>query len=152
MPTIERPRRASTPRLTGFLGQVKEFLVVRNEEVEFKKRKEFLRDKLSAVVQEKGEQDEKGSFILDLPESITVGGKEYTSLKHERKVSQEFLEDEAEEWLQANGLLAEAQETVTTVVLDHDAIYRLNQEGKIPDDVLDSWFKDKVSWAFKPLT
>lgn len=148
MPTIERPRR--TPRPTGFLAQVKEFLVVRNEEVEFKKRKEFLRDKLSAVVQEKGEQDEKGSFILDLEQPLEVGGKTYTSLKHERKVSQQFLEDAAEEWLESNGLLAEAQETVTTVVLDHDAIYRLNQEGKIPDEVLDSWFEDKISYAFKP--
>jgi hypothetical protein len=106
------------------------------------------------VIEKEGEEDEKGSYFLNLESPIEMHGQTFVSVKKERRVSQNFLAEDAEKYLKAKGLLKAAQTTVTPepyTFLDQDKIYVLNQQGKLTDDELDSFFEDQVTWALKPI-
>lgn len=153
---------------------------VKGDEERAKAIKEGLRtDRLFPVLEAHGEEDDKGSLILVFPEAVTIntlnadGVKKattYTGLKKEKRPRFELQEDKAEAWLEKNGLLEQVQVTVETkswswdfnqskmvlektedIRLNQDALYLLNQEGKIPDKTLDSFFEEKITWALVPI-
>lgn len=152
----------------------------KGDEERAKGQKDVLRtDVLFPLLETHGEVDDKGSFILTFPEAVTVqtldskGVKKattYTGIKRERRSNFVLEEDKAEAWLEKNGLLEQVQITVETkswswdfnqdkmvlektsdVRLNQDALYLLNQEGKIPDKTLDSFFEEKITWALVPI-
>jgi len=147
-------RRVHTkgPRVSkaGVIAKFTQWAVLKHEVTETTKRQNKLRDEISTYLEANGYQDDKGSFIIDLPEPLLAGGKTYTAIKRQRKTSQFFKEDEATALLEAKGLLAEAQTTLT--YLDQDKVYVLNQEGKITDEEIDSFFGENESFAFTPVT
>lgn len=146
--TIRRPPRADV-RPPGISAKLAQWATIRAEIDTLTARANHLRDELSQLVDSQGDVDDKGHRYLQLPSPITVGEKTYGAIKRERRVSTVFKEDEAEETLQAKGLLARAQETIT--VLSQDAIYLLNQEGLLSDEEIDSFFGKKISFAFRPI-
>lgn len=146
--TVSRPSKPK-PSPHSIADRLLQWVKIRDEMKFMKNRQDQLRDQLMSVVEVEGEPDEKGSLWLDLPEPVEHDGKTYSQLKRERRVGTVFLEDEAEKLLEEKGLLAEAQKTI--VVLDHDEVYRLHQEGKISDEEIDAMFKENVTYAFKPL-
>lgn len=146
--TLTRP--AAPPRRTGVEGKTQQYLSLGEEIKALEARRNALKKDLGAVVDDNGDADDKGSLFLELDTPIVVGNKTYTHLKRERRSSPQFLEEKAEEWLHTNGLWDEATETIT--VIDQDKLYVLNQQERIPDDVLDSFFEDKITWAFVPVT
>lgn len=152
----------------------------KGDEERAKAHKDTLRaDALFPLLEAHGEPDDKGSLILTFPEAVTVntvtaqGVKKattYTGLKKERRANFVLEEDKAEAWLEKNGLLEQVQITVETkswswdfnqdkmvlektedVRLNQDALYLLNQEGKIPDKTLDSFFEERITWALVPI-
>lgn len=122
---------------------------IKNEVTFLKNRQDKLRDELMTVVQSDGEPDDKGNVFLPLPTEVEVGGKKYGNLKAERRASSVFMEDKAEELLSGKGLLERAQKTI--VVLDHDEVYLMHQEGLITEEEIDSLFQEKVTYAFVPV-
>jgi len=108
-------RRGSRP--AGIFAKVQQHLVVKNESEILKKRAETLRDEILLHLEKNGEADEKGSLLLNLPEHLLVGGKDYASIKRERRVSTAFDEEAAEALLHTKGLLPQAQKTSVTVTL-----------------------------------
>ena len=144
-------------------------------EANAKSVKERIRtDSLFPMIEALGSEDDKGSLVLlfDKPVPVTSVNADgvrksvtYVGVKKERRASPKFLEDVATEWLKANRLLNKVQVLVKTIVkrpgeeeevtlsdyLDQDAIYVLNQEGKIDDATLDSFFEDEITWALVPV-
>lgn len=147
----------------------------KEKETNAKAVKERLRtDSLFPLIEKSGIEDEHGSLILTFESAIPITSVNadgvrksttYVGVKKERRVSSVFQEDEARAWLKAHRLLSKVEvetqvivtrpgeeaESSTSYSLDQDLIYVLNQEGKIPDEVLDSWFEDKETWALVPL-
>lgn len=108
------------------------------------KYKKLLMDELEAH----GEEDDAGHrwfFFREQPP--VIDDEMIVSIKRERRTSLVMDEDAAESKLKELGLLEKCQETV--VVLDEDKILSLNYEGELPDDVLQSFYTEKVSYAFK---
>jgi hypothetical protein len=154
-PTTRRVvnRRATTPRTptaTGIFGKVRQHLVFKSESEVLKRRYEVLRDDIMKYLDENGEKDEKGHKSLDLPTPISVAGKEFTSIKRERRVSTSFDEAAAEELLNTKkGLLARVQRTTLTItssMVVNDA-FQVTGDGRVilwRDDLV----KDAVlSWS-----
>lgn len=96
-----------------------------------------------------GEEDERGSrwWKFNPPVNSYDGRKVYTSIKRERRVSRSLDTDRAEIWLRANKLYDSC--VTLEPVFDEDLMLALNFNDMIPDDVLDSFYDENVTWAFK---
>lgn len=96
-----------------------------------------------------GDVDERGSrwFRFEEPLYSRDGTKVYTAIKRERRVSRVLSHDRAEAWLTENKLIQSC--TRLEPVFDEDLMLSLNFQGTIPDDVLDSFYDENESWAFK---
>ncbi len=129
-------RRATTPRAptaTGIFGKVRQHLVFKSESEVLKRRYEVLRDDIMDYLDENGETDEKGHKSLALPTPISVAGKEFTSIKRERRVSTSFDEAAAEDLLNTRGLLARVQRTTLTItssMVVNDA-FQVTGDGRV---------------------
>jgi hypothetical protein len=149
------------------------------EEYEKLKKERLKKDALFPVLEAVGEKDDKGSFIITFPESMTISTRNvddvkkstvYTGLKKQRNATQVFLQDKAQAWLEKNNLLGYCVVTTTVSTwtydfatdkrvlekeesthLDQDAVYVLNQQGKIPDRTLNSFFGENVVWSIVPV-
>lgn len=150
MPDVaRRTRQVEEPiRLHRIEDDLFEWALLKKKVDADTRRMNLLRDSMMLIVADKGEVDEKGSLFLDV-EPITVGDQTFGTIKRERRVSVSLDEDATETLLDSKGLLGRAQKTV--VVLDHDEIYVLQQEGLITEAELDALFVERESWAFKPL-
>lgn len=109
-------RRTTRPRgAAGIIGKITQHLVCKAESEALKTRYEHLRDEIMAYLDKNGEVDEKGHKTLDLPTPILVAGKEFGSVKRERRVSTSFDEEAAEALLSPKGLLSRVQRTIVTI-------------------------------------
>ena len=110
-----RSAPAEPTTAAGIFSKVKQHLIFKTESETLKKRAEKVRDEIMIFLEKNGEVDEKGSLSLDLPAHITAGGKEFASIKRQRKVSTSFDEGAAEELLHTKGLLSRVQKSSVTV-------------------------------------
>ena len=138
-----------TPK-AGVIGKALQFLTLTSDAKVLTDRATSLKKDLMTFLEDNGEVDERGHKTYSFPEPVVAGGKTFTGLKRERRVSDRFDEDIAEEILTKKNLLAEALYQPEPVI-DQDAIYRLQQEGKISEAELDRMFIQMESFAFKPL-
>lgn len=134
-------RRGPAPQPTtaaGIFSKVKQHLIFKTESETLKKRAEKVRDEIMIFLEKNGEVDEKGSLSLDLPAHITAGGKEFASIKRQRKVSTSFDEEAAEELLNTKGLLARVQKTTVTITsaMPAEHAFYLNSVGTVVEDAL----------------
>lgn len=143
----ERVVKRSNP-LSGTVGKFRQFLLLKQEGVELKRREDLLKKDLLATAETEGTEDETGSQVFNLDEPITDGQKNFTGFTRQRRVSTSLNEERTELFLNAAGLLEAAQRT--EVVLDHDKVFALQQEGKITESDLDSFFDTTITWAFVP--
>lgn len=146
MPTVQRRRPTSMIQ-----GKATQFLALRDEETQVKKRKAVLNTYLSEQIDKFGDVDEvNGHRTLRLSSSVPIGGKEYVALQRQRRVSMVFDEEIAERILREHDIYEQATETL--VVLDQDKVYALHQEGKISDEEMDEILVEKETFALVPLT
>ena len=109
-------RRTTRPRgAAGIFGKITQHLVCKAESEALKTRYEHLRDEIMAYLDKHGEVDEKGHKMLALPQPVLVAGKEFGSVKRERRVSTSFDEEAAEALLTPKGLLSRVQRTIVTI-------------------------------------
>lgn len=109
-----------------------------------------LRDDLMATIQASGDRDERGNFYLALPVPITVGDKEYNSIKREARTTTTLNEDAAIALARNKGL--ENELIVQEPHIDLDALYAAWQRGKITEEELDGLFEKKTTYAFKSVS
>lgn len=135
-----------------------EFLFFRDDESEAKKKKETARNAIKEYFEKasKAREDENGHKYLDFDEPIQINGVRYKGLQNQRKVSSGIDVDLVEAWFDnpANdpgyyrqSLKERVFKPVTTIEFDQDELYVLNQEGILPDDVLDSFMAQNVTWS-----
>lgn len=138
-------RRKTSPITARFL----QFLVFQADEVAAKREKEKIKKELVEFTEKHHEVDEeKGHQIHTLPEPITVAGKTFTGFMRQRKVSQVFLEDKAQELCESKGFDIE---DYTERVIDQDKIVRLYADDKITEEEFNSLIEESESYAFVPV-
>lgn len=97
------------------------------------------RDTLISFVEEHGIEDDKGHVWVESP---GVG-----RAKRERRVTNVFDADAAESWLMEHNLWDECTETLT--VINEDAVLGKIFTEEIPEEVGQSWYSEKETFAFK---
>ena len=137
------------PRRNGAAGLLVQYLALGTQETEIKRRRSTLKGDLVALAEQQHEEDpEKGHLIHTLPEPVVVDGRTYSGFMKQRKVSQAFLEDEAEALCQEKGF---DLDEYTTRYVDQDKIVRLYAEDKITEDEFARLHENTVTWAFVPV-
>ena len=150
---IRNHTKAPAQNRAGIVAKFAQWATLKHEVTEVTKRQNKLRDEISAFVEANGYVDDKGSYLYDLPEPITAGGKTYTTIKRQRKVRTFFKEDEAEALLKSKGEdVYRSALTIPEPYLDQDKVYVLNQQGVLTDEEIDSLFGEKEDFAFTPVT
>lgn len=91
-----------------------------------------------------------GSKVLDLETKVNgPDAKEYSAVQYTRKVSRTLNEEKALNYLRRDQAFESAIVTVDHV--DQDALWDLFVNDLIPQEVFDSFFDEKVTWAFTPI-
>lgn len=132
-----------------FVATFTQHITLKTEAARLTKRSNTLKDRLKGWMP--GFKDvyrnENGSYFVDLPETVEVGGKQYSGMELRRSVSTKFDEETAEKVLRRKNIYDEC----TVPVLDQDKIYAAYQEDKITERELDSMFPTSESFAFWPV-
>lgn len=133
---------AMDPR--ALLLATKEYLGLGKNIKDLTTRQGEVKKRLSAVVEQHGEEDDRGHIWLRLPEEV----EGVHSLQRQRRVSQSFDEDKAVEILAAAGLLESCSKTVRLV--DDEAVMAAHYDGKLTEAQIDAMYPKKVTYAFVP--
>lgn len=97
--------------------------------------------------------NENGSQILEFPEPLEINGHKFTGLENRRTVTSELDPDLIDEWLESLPvdkrleISKRIMKRVVEYVLDPNEIFKLNQEGIIDDDILDSLYATDVKFS-----
>ena len=128
-------------------AKVREFTTARSQETVMKKRKEEVRNLLVAMVNEFGEEDEKGNLVLDLDDEING----VFCLVNQRKIGRSLDGEVAEEML--TSILTETGTLWDDCVewipaLDEDKVMAAHYDGLLTEQQVDEMFPMRESWAF----
>lgn len=123
---------------------IRNYILTRNLRERSEVEEGKLKRDLLGYLSERGEETEEGHRTLYFP-TKRLGKKLVNGIRRQRRVSQTLEQDKAVEWLTANNLLEEC--TYTEVFLNEDALLSLAMSGKIPDEVLRSFYSQKESFA-----
>ena len=150
------PRKIARPAEDGLLS-AEELEAIKRDVIQFEglreqmelleKRQNEIKGRLKGVIEELGEEDDKGNLILPFDDDFA---EQYhvSSLMNQRRVTQKLDETKAEKILDKHGLLADCQTTVVT--LDQDKIMAQYFEGNLTEDEVDAMITKKVTFAFCP--
>ncbi|NBW11501.1 MAG: hypothetical protein EBR82_26070 [Caulobacteraceae bacterium] len=127
--------------LSSFKQEVRQYNALKDEATAIDGRISTLRKRIMAVIEERGEVNDKGSIILDASDSNNGP----MQVVKQRRVSKMFDEDKADALLQEKGLFETCTKTIT--VLDQDAVMAAYYDGKLTDEDIETMFPEKVSWA-----
>jgi hypothetical protein len=129
------------PSLEPIRKEVQQYVFLKDEVTAIEARVGVLRKRILSVVEDLGEVNEKGSYVLPIndPASNTA------NVVKQRRVSKVFDEDRANSLLAEKGLAESCTKTIT--VLDQDAVMAAYYDGKLTDEDIETMFPEKVSWA-----
>jgi len=137
----EEPREFYDP--DDFDSQVREFVRIKETIDSLDKRQKELRDKLMAVLDEDGYEDEKGNILYEF--DTPVDG--VVRLEKQRRASRKLDEEKAEEIIEAKGIGEDVYKMVR--VVDEDALMASYYDGKVTEEELDEMFPVSVIWALR---
>lgn len=104
------------------------------------KRADELKRVLRQVVMDDGKPDDRGSVWCPAGD---------WQLKHERRVSERFDTEAAEQWARDNGYWESLREVTVTERLNEDALMALGWENPEISPIIASFYKETETWAFK---
>ena len=119
---------------------VKEYLDARKFADSATRRVDELKKLLLTTVVTVGTPDEKGNLWCPAGDN---------QLKHERRSSVSFDSALAEEWAKANGYWEDIKEVVVTERVNEDLLHAIGWEHPELSPAILSFYKEKVTWAFK---
>jgi len=131
---------------------VLEYLITAHDESALKKKREKLRDDLKQWIIDNCDPDENGSYIYYFDKSVFLNNIEVKGLIAQRRTSEFVNEDRAFIIADKYNVREQVTYEVTTEELDLDAMYRLNQQGVISDEDIDSVLELHESFALTKLT
>jgi len=129
-------------------GLYRQWVVLRQREESIKQRINELRNKLLAYAEAYGVEDAKGHRVVEI-DPITIGGRVYGGWVRRKRVSQRINEERTRALAEEKGLVDEIFKPKVIEELDQDALYRLNQEGQLTDEELDSLVDTTVTYALE---
>lgn len=125
------------------------YLALREDLNEIKKDMEDVKEELKPYLNS-ARENAAGSKVLDLDSPVQSGGKVYPTLQYTKKVSRSLNEERALEYLLSDQAFDVALDKTPRV--DQDGLWHLFVEELIPQEVFDSFFDEKVTWAFTPIS
>ena len=137
----EEPRFSGNP--DDFDTQVREYVRIKETVDSLEKRSKELREKILAVVDVDGYEDDKGNIIYDLDQPIDG----VMRLEKQRRATRKLDDIKAEEIIEAKGLADKVYKMVR--VLDEDAIMAAHYEGELSEEEIDEMFPVTVVWALR---
>jgi hypothetical protein len=108
---------------------------------ELEKEQKALRSELFEMIDGEGEVDDKGNFILELPEEVDG----FHSLIKQRRVTRKIDELKAEEVITAHGMEDTLYKTIR--VVDEDALMAALYNEELTEAEIDEMYPQNVVWA-----
>ena len=134
----EEPRNIAENDL---IANAKKYAFLKAQLDFLEKEQKELRVKLFEVVEEQGEEDDKGNIILELPEEV----EGYLSVIKQRRVTRKINEFKAEEIITQHGLEDTLYKTIR--VVDEDALMAALYEDVLTEEEIDEMYPQNVVWA-----
>jgi SMC interacting uncharacterized protein involved in chromosome segregation len=125
----------------SFESQVREYVKVKSTLDFMDSRREELRKKIFAHIEQAGFEDSDGNFLVDFDSPIDGVSRVEKSRRNSRKLD----EQAADAIIAEKGLEDEAYKTVR--VIDEDALMAMVYQDKITEEELELMFPVKVTWA-----
>jgi hypothetical protein len=122
-------------------AQVREYVKVKATLTLMEARQKELREKLFAVIDAEGFEDDKGNIQFELDDTV----ENVARIEKQRRVTRKIDEFKAEEILDRLGIKDEIYIPVPT--LQEDLLMAAHYEGKISEEELDEMFPISVTWA-----
>jgi hypothetical protein len=123
------------------IAQAKEYAYTKKQMEQLEKRQKELREKLFVQIEERGEQDDKGNLILELPDELD----EYVALTKQRRVTRKIDEDVAFDIIDEKGLREKLVKIVE--VIDEDALMAALYSDELTEEEIDEMYPQTVVWA-----
>lgn len=141
------PRRV----VSSLLQNSQVYLHQRQQRMESERLEKTAKDWLRDYILAEGEEDYAGNKVLLFDEPILIGDTVYTGIMARRNDAPYLDTEAAEAWLAEHGLLDELRvEVPATFYYDWEYLYVLNQEGKVPDEVMDTFEEHRITWSIWP--
>ena len=134
----EEPRNIAENDL---IANAKKYAFLKAQLDFLEKEQKELRVKLFELVEEQGEEDDKGNIILELPEEV----EGYLSVIKQRRVTRKINEFKAEEIITQHGLEDTLYKTIR--VVDEDALMAALYEDVLTEEEIDEMYPQNVVWA-----
>lgn len=158
VPATRRPRRV-TP-LVDVEKSFLEFVTYWRTATTAGRKRDAARDRIKAWFDKGGDAEhevtvnDQGSLLVEFDDPIQLDGVTVTGLENVRKESSELDLDKVDAWLDSvsdeatrKALAKRLYKPVTDYVFQQDQLYRLQQEGVISEELLDSLFTTEITWA-----
>lgn len=132
----------TNPELTKVIEEVKQYTAIKEQLALLTERQLKLKESLKQAVEEYGEVDGKGHYVLEFDSPINGVSK----ITKQRKVSKALDMSVAEELLAKKELLDRCLEFIPT--LNEQQIMAAFYENLLTEEEIDSMFPPKVSYSF----
>lgn len=123
------------------IAQAKEYAFAKKQVEYFEKKLKDLKQEIFEHVEERGEQDDKGSIVLELPEEI----EGFVAITKQRRVSRKIDEDIAFDLIEEKGLRDKLVKIVE--VIDEDALMAALYNDELTEEEIDEMYPQSVVWA-----
>ena len=137
------PEEGRVANPDDFNSQVREYIKIKSSMEIFEARAKELREKLFAVLDDEGLEDEKGNLQFDLETPVDS----VVRLEKQRRSSRKLNEFRAEEIIDEVGLGDDVYEMKR--VINEDALMAAYYQDKLTEDQLDEMFPVTVTWALR---
>lgn len=140
-----------TVKRTGMTGGVgskfTQYLTLGAEATSLTARAGVLKKDLMSFVETNGTEDDKGHRLHTLDTPVSIGGKTYIGFQRQRRLSQTFNPEKAQELCEEKGF--EKDEFISTEeYVDQDKIARLYAEDRLTEEEFASLIDESESFAF----
>jgi hypothetical protein len=123
------------------IAQAKEYAFAKKQVEYFEKKLKDLKQEIFEHVEERGEQDDKGNIVLELPEEI----EGFVAITKQRRVSRKIDEDVAFDIIEEKGLRDKLVKIVE--VIDEDALMAALYNDELTEEEIDEMYPQSVVWA-----
>jgi hypothetical protein len=123
------------------IAQAKEYAFAKKQVEYFEKKLKDLKQEIFEHVEERGEQDDKGNIVLELPEEI----EGFVAITKQRRVSRKIDEDIAFDLIEEKGLRDKLVKIVE--VIDEDALMAALYNDELTEEEIDEMYPQSVVWA-----
>ena len=136
-----KPAKNRNTDETDLIARTKKYSFLKSQLDYLEKEQKALRSELFEMIDGEGEVDDKGNFILELPEEVDG----FHSLIKQRRVTRKIDELKAEEVITAHGMEDTLYKTIR--VVDEDALMAALYNEELTEAEIDEMYPQNVVWA-----